>query len=327
MIKKIRVEEALGKPLLHDLTGIRKDGFKGVVFKRGHIIKEEDLEVLKDIGKENVYVGELDPGFVHEEDAIKLVAGDLAGLNVGLSGVSEGKISFISKKEGLFTINRDQLKALNSGNVYTFATIPSYRRVREGDLLVGARIIPLFTKDEEVEKIKAISDKYGPCFNVHPFKKLKVSVIITGSEVYYGRIKDMFEPVIRKKLRDFDHDIIGIKKCPDDMTLIEEAARDYLDKGSDLLVFSGGMSVDPDDLTPSVIRKLSDQFISQGLPVQPGNMLTIGKARGAYLVGVPGASMHADFTSFDIFLPRIFAGLDIKKEDFVELGEGGLLNH
>lgn len=325
MIKKVRVEDAIGKTLLHDITAIKKDGFKGVLFKRGHVIGEDDIERLKDIGKDNIYVGSLDKGLVHEEDAIGEVAHDLAGENVSLSGVSEGKISFISDIDGLFEINREELNKLNERGIYTFASLKSYTQVKKGEILAGGRIVPLYTSENEVAYINAISKEYGPCFRVRAYKNLRVGVIITGNEIYYGRIKDMFEPVIREKLKDYDHELLEITKSPDDINILEAKARDLLDKGCDLVVFSGGMSVDPDDLTPSVIKKLSDDFIIQGLPVQPGNMLTVGRTNKAYLVGVPGASIHAKFTSFDIFLPRIFAGIELKKSDFTEMGEGGLL--
>ncbi|MDD7305003.1 MAG: molybdopterin-binding protein [Peptoniphilaceae bacterium] len=325
MIKKVKIEDAIGQPLLHDLTGIMADGFKGVVFKRNHIVQEEDLEKLRDIGKDHIYVGELDKDCVHEEDAISEVAPLLIGDNISLSKPSEGKISFTSKVFGLFTINRQALLELNQRGIYTFATIKSYSTVKKGDKLVGARIVPLYTDRKEVEIIKEIGKKYGPIFEVREFKKLKVGVIITGSEIYYGRIKDLFEPIIRKKIAFFDGKIQGIKKCPDDLEMIEEISQEFLDEGCDLIVFSGGMSVDPDDLTPRVIRSMSDKFIIQGLPMQPGNMLTVGKNKQTYLVGVPGASIHSEITSFDFFLPRIFAGIDLKKSDFTEMGEGGLL--
>lgn len=325
MIKKVNIEDAIGKPLLHDLTGILENGFKGVVFKRNHIIRESDLDKLRSIGKDHIYVGELEKNQVHEEDAIKEVAHLLMGENISISEPSEGKISFKSKVKGLFTINRKALLKLNERGIYTFATIKSYSTVEKGDKLVGGRIVPLYTERKEVDNIIDISKKYSPIFEVKEFQKLKVGVIITGSEIYYGRIKDLFEPIIRKKLSKFEAEILGIEKCPDDLDMIKNTCQKFLDQECDLIVFSGGMSVDPDDLTPSVIRQMSDNFIIQGMPMQPGNMLTVGKNKNTYLVGVPGASIHSEITSFDFFLPRIFAKIDLKKQDFTEMGEGGLL--
>lgn len=324
MIKKIKIEDGIGEPLLHDITGILENGFKGVMFKRNHIIQEEDIEVLKNIGKDHIYVGELEEGQVHEEDAIMELIPEIVGENVNYSKPSEGKTSLTSKIHGLFVINREGLKELNSVGSYTLATIPSYSEVKEGDRLVGARIIPLFTTRDEVEVAKKMGRDNFPIFEVKEFKKLKVGIIITGDEVYYNRIQDRFEPVLTQKFKRFNPEILGFIKCPDDLGKINEALDEFLDKGADLVIFTGGMSVDPDDLTPTAIRESGAEIITQGIPMQPGNMLTVGKLDNTYLVGVPGASIHAPTTSFDVFMPRLFAGIELKKADFVELGEGGL---
>ncbi len=325
MIKKINVEEAIGKPLLHDITGILKDGFKGVVFKRNHIIKPEDVETLKDIGKEHIYVGDLEEDQVHEEDAIMELIPHILGENVSASGLSEGKTNIISDVDGVFVLDRQGLYEINNLGDFTIATIKSFTKVKKKDKLAGARIVPLYTEREKVNKAIETAKKRGSIFKVLPYKRLKVGSIITGDEVFYGRIQDKFERVLRKKYSEFDTEILGFTFCPDDLEKINEAVEKYLEMGADLIIFTGGMSVDPDDLTPSAIRNTGAEILVQGLPVQPGNMLTVGKLGKTYLVGVPGASIHSEITSFDIFLPRIYAGLDLKRQDFIELGEGGLL--
>ena len=324
MIKKIRVEDAVGLPLLHDLTAIMEDGFKGVKFKRGHIVKEADIEELKNIGKDHIYVGELEEDQVHEEDAISEIGPLLAGPNIEISEVSEGKINLSSKKEGLFLINRKLLRAINEIGDYTITCKKSYIRVEPGDKLVGARIVPLWTDKWQVEKAKEILNA-GPVFEVKKFKKLKVGCIITGDEVYYGRIKDAFRPVLEEKLSHFDAQILGFEFLPDDEERLVETYKKFKEAGADLVIFTGGMSVDPDDITPRAIRKTGAKVIVQGIPMQPGNMLMVARDDKTYLMGVPGASIHSKITSFDFFLPRIFAGLDLKKEDFLEMAEGGLL--
>lgn len=324
MIKKIRVEDAIGLPLLHDLTAIMEDGFKGVKFKRGHIVKEDDIEELKNIGKDHIYVGELEEDQVHEEDAISEIGPLLAGPNIEISEVSEGKINLLSKKEGLFLINRKLLRAINEIGDYTITCKKSYIRVEPGEKLVGARIVPLWTDKWQVEKAKEILSA-GPVFEVKEFKNLKVGCIVTGDEVYYGRIKDAFRPVLEEKLSHFDSQILGFEFLPDDEERLVETYRKFKEADADLVIFTGGMSVDPDDVTPRAIRKTGAKVIVQGIPMQPGNMLMVARGDKTYLMGVPGASIHSKITSFDFFLPRIFAGLDLKKEDFLEMAEGGLL--
>lgn len=324
MIKKIRVEDAIGLPLLHDFTAIMEDGFKGVKFKRGHIVRKEDIEELKNIGKDHIYVGELEKDQVHEEDAIKAIGPLLAGENIEVSEVSEGKVNLRAKGPGLFLINRELLRKINLIGDYTITSKKSYISVKAADKLAGARIVPLWTDAWQVEEAKKILEK-GPIFEVKKFKKLRVGAIITGDEVYYGRIKDAFKPVLSEKLSQFECEILGFKFLPDDEDKLVKAYRDFKDKGCDLVIFTGGMSVDPDDITPRAIRKTGAEVIVQGIPMQPGNMLMVARDDSTYLMGVPGASIHSKITSFDYFLPRIFAGLDLKKEDFLEMAEGGLL--
>lgn len=324
MIKKIKVEEGVGKPLLHDITGILENGFKGVMFERGYIIKEEDIEKLKDIGKDHIFVGELEPDEVHEEDAILELAPHLIGENISYSEPKEGKINFTADVDGLFLINSKGLFEINNLGDYTLATINNYREVKKGDRLVGGRIIPLFTKRNIVDKAVEIGEKHKPIFQVKEFQKLKIGTIITGDEVYYGRIEDRFEKVLREKFSKYDTEILGFTKCPDDLEKIDEALKDFLESGADVVIFTGGMSVDPDDLTPTAIKNGSDELLFQGVPMQPGNMLTVGKVNNSYLVGVPGASIHSPVTSFDILLPRLYAKIEIKREDFIKLGEGSL---
>lgn len=324
MIEKIRVEDAIGLPLLHDLTAIMEDGFKGVKFKRGHIVKESDIEELKKIGKDHIYVGELEDNQVHEEDAISEIAPLLAGENIKISAVSEGKINLTSAEKGVFVINRELLRAINEIGDYTVTCKKSYIRVETGEKLVGARIVPLWTDKLQVDKAKEILS-HGPIFEVKKFRKLRVGCIITGDEVYYGRIKDAFKPVLEEKLGQFDAEILGFEFLPDDENRLVETYKKFKEAGADLVIFTGGMSVDPDDITPRAIRKTGADVIVQGIPMQPGNMLTVARDENTYLMGVPGASIHSKITSFDFFLPRVFAGIDLKKEDFLEMAEGGLL--
>lgn len=314
----------MGLPLLHDFTAIMEDGFKGVLFKKGHVVEESDIEVLKDIGKDHIYVGELEEDQVHEEDAIDEISDNLFGANIEASDVSEGKINLTSKVKGLFVIDRTLLRKINEIGDYTITCKKSYTKVEEGDRLAGARIVPLWTERRQVERAKEILEA-GPIFEVKEFKKLKVGCIITGDEVYYGRIKDAFRPVLREKLAEFGAEVLGYEFLPDDEDRLVATFEKFKEEGADLVIFTGGMSVDPDDITPRAIRETHAEVIVQGIPMQPGNMLMVARLGDTYLMGVPGASIHSKVTSFDFFLPRVFAGIDLKREDFLEIAEGGLL--
>jgi molybdenum cofactor synthesis domain-containing protein len=324
-MRKMKVQDAVGQTLCHDMTAITEGGFKGVMFKRGHVIREEDIPALMNIGKNHIYVWEPDADEVHEDDAALALAEAVCGGNLSYEKKpSEGKVSLSAEVNGVFRINRDALKTINRVPDYTVASLPHDMHVTKGQKVCGLRIVPLVTKRENVDQAVAIARGAYPVFEVLPFRPLKCGVVITGSEVYYGRIQDKFEPVMTKKLAGYGAELLGFTKCPDELETILAAVTDFREKGAELILLTGGMSVDPDDLTPTAIRKTGADIITQGVPLQPGNMLMLARLGKTMLVGVPGASMHFKTTSLDVFLPRIFAGVEITKDEIAGYGEGGL---
>lgn len=322
-MRKIPVEDAVGHTLCHDMTGILEDGSKGVRFKRGHIIRRDDIPALLKIGKSHIFVWEPEADEVHEDDAGFLVTRAICGENITYSGPSEGKFLISAASDGLFSVSSEALAAINGVDDFTIACRPGRTAVKKGDKLAGARIVPLVTKRSNVQEAVKIAADHFPVFSIEPFRPLKTGVIITGSEVYYGLIEDKFEAVMEEKLSKYKAEVLGYTKCPDELSKIMSAIGDYLSQGAELILLTGGMSVDPDDLTPTAIRQSGARIITHGVPMQPGNMLMMGYLEKTMLIGVPGASMHSSVTSLDIFLPRVFAGEEILEEDIANLGEGG----
>lgn len=323
-MRKLKTEDAVGQALCHDLTAILDTGFKGVRFQRGHVVAPEDLPVLLDMGKRHVFVWEPEADEVHEEDAAAALTEAFQGPNLTLSGPSEGKLTLSAAMDGLFRLDRAGLRLVNAVEDYTAACLPQNTPVRAGHRVASWRIIPLVTKRERMERAAAAAAAHAPVFSVLPYLPLKCAVIITGSEVYEGRIPDRFEPVLREKLAAFGGAVLGVRKCPDDSAALLAAIHDFLARGAGLILLTGGMSVDPDDVTPTAILASGAELIARGMPMQPGNMLTLARLGEAWLVGVPGASLHARATSLDVFLPRIFAGLPILPGETAGYGEGGL---
>ncbi len=321
-MKKIKVEEAIGMAICHDITEMR-DGFKGARFKRGHVIQEEDIPKFLDLGKRTVFVWEENAGEIHEEDcALRMM--EMTKLpNVSYQGPAEGKMVMVAEERGMFRVNTTLQKEINSIGDITISSLPDHYPVEKGARLASMRIVPLVTKEEQIIKAEELC-REQKLFELYPYKDKKVGVIITGSEVYTGRIKDKFEPVIRAKLKNFPSAILGVTICDDDLDMIVSAGQKYLDQGADFLIFTGGMSVDPDDLTPTAIRKLGAGIISHGVPAQPGNMTLVAYLGQVAILGVPGAAISLPTTMFDVFLPQIFAGIKFTKQDLVNLGDGGL---
>ena len=319
---KIEIEKAVGMTLCHDVTAMR-DGFKGAAFKRGHVIRQEDIPAFLDLGKRHVFVWEENAGEIHEEDAALRMAAMAPVEGAHYTAPSEGKVLLIADRRGVFRGNTDLLEKINSIGDLTITTLPDHYPVEAGARLASMRIVPLVTQEAQILQAETLCAQ-EKLLDLRPYKDRKLGVIITGSEVYAGRIKDKFEPVVRAKMQRYPCRILGVSICDDDLAMITGEARKYLAMGADFLVFTGGMSVDPDDLTPTAIRQLGADIITHGVPSQPGNMTLVAYLGDTAILGVPGAAISLPTTIFDVLLPQIFAGDKLTKEDLIRLGDGGL---
>ncbi|MBN1044787.1 molybdopterin-binding protein [Clostridium botulinum] len=323
-MKLIDTKNSVGHVLCHDITQIIKDVKKGTAFRKGHIVTEEDIPVLLSLGKDHLYVWEKKEGFFHENEAAEVLLKICKNDNMTNSEVKEGKIELIASCEGLLKIDIDKLKKINMLDEIIIATRHNNTIVKKGDKLAGMRVIPLIIDGKKLESAKKIGESV-PIIEIKNFVKKKVGIVTTGNEVYYGRIKDTFSPVIKEKLSKFDVEIIGQTIVNDDTDNITNAIRSYIDEGANMVICTGGMSVDPDDLTPSAIKSTGAKIISYGAPVLPGAMFLLSYYNDNIpILGLPGCVMYAKQTIFDLVLPRIMADEKISKDDLASLGHGGL---
>lgn len=323
MMKKIKTTEAVGCVLQHDITEIIPGEFKGRAFKKGHIITEEDIPHLLRLGKDHIFVFELGEDKIHENEGAMILGKLGQGENISLgSEIKEGKINFNSSIDGILKVDSEKLFELNMLGEISFATLPNNVPVKKGELVGGARIIPLVIEKEKMDRAKSLIK--DPILNVRPYKKYKVGIITTGNEVFYGRIEDKFGPVILEKLKPYNSEIIGQAFCPDDKEIIKEKAREFLDKGATMIIFTGGMSVDPDDMTPTSIIELGGELISYGAPVLPGSMFLLSYLGDIPMMGLPGCVMFAKKTVFDLVLERVMTGERLTKADIMRYATGGL---
>lgn len=322
-MKKIKTVDAVGCVLQHDITQILPGEFKGRAFKKGHIIKEEDIPKLLSLGKDHIYVFELGDSGVHENDAA-IILGELGkGKNICTDEeIKEGKINFRAESDGILKVDTEKLLDLNMLGEISFATLPNNYPVKKGELIGGARVIPLVVAKEKMELAKELVET--PLLKVLPYKKYKVGIITTGNEVFYGRIEDKFGKVIENKLVEYNCEILGQVLCPDDKEIIKKGAKEFLDKGAEMLIFTGGMSVDPDDLTPSSIIEMGGELVTYGAPVLPGAMFLLSYLGDIPMMGLPGCVMFSKRTIFDIVLSRVMTGERLTKRDIMRYGNGGL---
>ncbi|WP_249028522.1 molybdopterin-binding protein [Tannockella kyphosi] len=327
-MKSIKTVDAVGQVLYHDITQIIRGVTKDVVFSKGHLIKEEDIPVLLSVGKDHIYICENDETMLHENDAAEILKELAMGSNIVAGKVKEGKIELIANCDGLLCVHKEGINAINSFGQMMIASRHGGFAVKKGDKLAGTRIIPLVIEKEKMEKAKETVVKVSngePLLNVIPFQTKKYGVITTGNEIYHKRIQDTFTPVIQDKLAEFGGEMVLHEIVDDDFEKITLIIQDMLDKGVDMIICTGGMSVDPDDKTPLSIKNSGATIITYGAPVLPGAMFLMAYSKdNKPIMGLPGCVMYAKRTIFDLVLPKVMADVPINREMIDRLGEGGL---
>lgn len=319
----VKTVDAVGMVIGHDLTEIVPGSFKGAAFRKGHVVRTEDIDHLLRMGKEHLYVMKLKPDEIHEEEAAIALGKMISGPGIYFTRPVEGKINLKAGRNGLLKINRDLQDEINELGEICLATIHENRSIQRDEMIGGCRVIPLTIPRSKLEAAADLLANRPPLLTVKPFRSLKAAVIVTGSEVYHGRIEDKFGPVVTRKLEAFDIDVFYRVIVPDQTEVIRQAVLDAKKAGASMIVVTGGMSVDPDDKTPGAIRQTGADIVAYGTPVLPGAMLLLAYLDGIPIFGLPGCVMFAHTTAFDILLPRIVAGETIVRRDITRLGHGG----
>ena len=326
-MREIRTEDAVGHILCHDITQIIKDKKKGVLFRKGHVVREEDIPELLKVGKEHLFVWENKEGILHENEAAQILYEISAGSHMHGSEVKEGKIELIADLDGLLKIRREALNRVNRLGEMMIASRHGDFPVKKGDKIAGTRIIPLVIEEEKMNRAKEAAGEM-PIFEILPFRERKTGIIATGSEVSKGLIQDTFTPVLEEKLGEYSSKVIGKTTPGDEKERITADILEFIGNGADMVICTGGMSVDPDDRTPGAIRDTGAQVITYGAPVLPGAMLMLAyyekDGRRIPVLGLPGCVMYAKRTVFDLILPRLMAEDPISAEELAALVEGGL---
>ena len=320
----VKTEDAVGMVLCHDITQIIKGVTKDAVFRKGHIIQPEDIPVLLSVGKDNIYVWENDDSMLHEDEAAEILRDMCMNDGMSASKPKEGKIELTAERDGLFLVDRERLRAVNSFGRMMIATRPGGVAVKAGDKLCGTRIIPLVIEKEAMAQAKSVAGDM-PLLRLAEIKPKRFGLVTTGNEVYYGRIEDTFTPVIVEKLAQFGCEMAAHEVSNDDHEKITGIINKMLADGVDMVLCTGGMSVDPDDKTPLAIKNTGANIVSYGAPVLPGAMFLLAyTADGRPICGLPGCVMYAKRTIFDIVLPYLLADEPVTADMLAGLGNGGL---
>ena len=324
MLRKVKVEEAIGLALAHDVTKVVPGVSKGPGFRRGHVIRQEDIPELLKLGKEHVYVLELREGELHEEEAARRISQAIGGGGIEFTEPSEGRVNLKAQVFGLLKVNKDLLRRINSIGDIVVSTLHNLTVCQPGTTVAGTRIIPLIIDETIIKRVEELCQQNGRVVEVLPFRRRKVGAIITGNEVFKGRIEDGFGPIIRRKVKQLgsvlEHKVI----VPDDAEVIARAMKELICKGVEVVIICGGLSVDPDDVTAEGVRGAGARIISYGAPVLPGSMFLYAVYQGVPILGAPACVLYNPTTILDLILPRVLAGDQVSREDIIDLGHGGL---
>ena len=316
--------KSVGRIICHDITKIEKGAFKGALFKKGHRIRAEDVETLLSLGKNHIYALELEAGDLHEDEAGERIANALAGPGIEISGPSEGRLDLVAAHRGLLKIDLSRLQRINCIPDVVVATLHSGTPVDLGERVAGAKVIPLIVNEETVGEVEQICREASPLLQVLPYLSFKLGGVITGREVLDGRIQDAFAPVLVQKAAAYGLDQPSIRFAGDDGDQIAASIEELLADGCNLIIITGGMSVDPDDVTPSGIKKTGAELVKYGAPALPGAMFLLAYKGEVPLIGLPACAMYFQNTVLDILLPRLLAGERVAAAEIAALGHGGL---
>jgi len=323
-MRRIPTTEAVGMTLCHDITEIISGQVKRRAFKRGHVIRAEDISILLDLGKEYIYCWQDDEQLIHEDDAALALAKSAAGEGLVLTEPNQGKVNIVADMDGLFQVRAESLNRINEIDGIILASLHNNRVIKRGMVVAGTRIIPLTIEKEKIARAEKVCADEGPLLSIKPFRPLRVGMVTTGNEVYQGRIKDGFCSVISQKIADFGGSLIRQVIVPDSSEVISDEIMQLIADGAELVLVTGGMSVDPDDVTPSGIRKSGAEVVFYGVTVLPGSMFMLAYHGDIAVCGIPGCVMFNGITSLDLVLPLLFAGERLNRSWAVSLGHGGL---
>ena len=323
-MKKVKVEKAVGMVLAHDITRIIPGKFKGVGFKKGHIVQEKDIPELKKLGKNHIYVLNLSGNKLHEDDAALRIAFAISGDQLHWTEPVEGKSSIISNAKGLVKVNPSVLLKINKLGDIIVSTVKNNFPCQKNQVVAATRIIPLTIRAQKIERLEKLVQSQHPVINVKPYRTLKVGAVVTGSEIYEGIIQDEFDKFVGKKIREYGSRVVKKIKSPDHPNDIGNAVGKLRDLKCDLILTTGGLSVDPDDVTPQGIKQIGAEIIAYGAPVLPGAMFLYAKLDGIPILGLPACVYYHETTIFDLTFPRVLAGDEITKNEIAQMGHGGL---
>jgi molybdopterin biosynthesis enzyme len=320
----IPVHQAIGHVLAHDVIRIVPEMNKRPAFKKGCVIKEQDIETFQDMGEAHIFVLKSFPNQVHRDVAAGRIAAAAAGPGLKLAVPSKGRVNLISKYSGLFKVNVSALAQLNAIQDIIIATLHGNQCVEAGQPVAETRVIPLVVSENLVAKAERLFQSHHPLITIKPFKSLRVGMITTGNEFFLNRIKDQFGPVVRRKFKTLGSRIIHQIDIPDDVDKMVAGIRSLIEEGAQMIVLTGGLSADLDDRISVGIRSTGAKMVSYGASTfGGGEMFMLAYIDDVPLLGFRGSGIYHHTSIFDLVVPRLLSGERLLNTDIAGSGHDG----
>jgi molybdenum cofactor cytidylyltransferase len=317
----VPVSEAIGGTAVHS---IRKGGF---VLKKGKVIGPEDVSALQAAGIGEIVVARLEADDVSEDVAAAEIAAAVAGDNVRADHAFTGRCNLFAETAGVLVVDKATIDELNLiDEAITFATLPAFKPVVEGEMIATVKIIPFAVGRDVHEKALAVASKATSILRVAAYRIKKVGIVSTLLPGLADKVIDKTLKITAERLAPAGARIIADKRVPHEQDALAKAIDEVLRMGAELVIVFGASAIaDRRDVIPSAIESVGGKVEHFGMPVDPGNLMLIGQANGHPVLGAPGCARSPKENGFDWILMRLLAGLPVSRTDITGMGVGGLL--
>jgi molybdenum cofactor cytidylyltransferase len=314
-------EEARGATAVHS---IRKGD---LVLKKGTLIGDKEIAALKAADVREIVVARLEEGDVSEDQAAGEIAAAVAGQGIRVDRAFTGRCNLFAEAAGVLVVDKDAIDELNRiDEAVTFATLPAFKPVVEGEMIATVKIIPFAVAKAPRDRALAIAEKTKPIIRVAPYKVRKIGVVSTLLPGLAPKVVDKTIRVLKDRIAPSGASIIAERQVPHDQAPLSKAIDELLREGADLVIVFGASAIaDRRDVIPAALESVGGTIEHFGMPVDPGNLMLVGKARGISVIGAPGCARSPKENGFDWVLMRLLAGLPVAREDITGMGVGGLL--
>ncbi len=315
--------EAAGAILAHTVAA------GDVLFRKGRRLSPADVEALRAAGVQEIQAARLERGDIHEDQAAERVATVLQGPGLTASAAFTGRVNLFAEAAGVVVIDRERIDRLNRlDESITIATLPEWAEVRPKQMVATIKIIPFAAPTDAVALVEVMSalPERGPALRLARYRPLKVGLIQTRLPTTKPSVLDKTAQITTDRLARLGGTLVRERRSEHKAPALASEIRMVQNLGLDLLLIIGASAItDRRDVLPAAIEASGGIVEHFGMPVDPGNLLLMGRIGAMPVLGLPGCARSPKLNGFDWVLQRLAAGLNVTRLDVMAMGVGGLL--